>query len=85
MIFQTASFDPGTRTDVLIHDVIGVGDNDNDDYDLLVIVTVLDILCVRQRLLFQPQKLEAVQWPLEDILLLTSRDRVQSCCPPRAT
>jgi len=45
MIFQTASFDPGTRTDVLIHDIIGVGD-DNDDYDLLVVVTVLDILCV---------------------------------------
>jgi hypothetical protein len=46
MIFQTASFDPGTRTDVLIHDVIGVGDDDDDNYDLLVIVTVLDILCV---------------------------------------
>jgi len=46
MIFQTASFDPGTRTDVLIHDVIGGGGDDDDDYDLLVAVTVLDILCV---------------------------------------
>jgi len=44
MIFQTASFDPGTRTDVPIHDIIGGGDD--DDYDLLVAVTVLDILCV---------------------------------------
>jgi hypothetical protein len=36
MIFQTARFDPGTRTDVLIHDIIGGGDDD-DDYDLLVL------------------------------------------------
>jgi len=45
MIFQTANIDPGTRTDFLIHDVIGGGDND-DDYDLLIAVMVLDILCV---------------------------------------
>ena len=46
MIFQTASFDPGTRTDVLIHDIIGGGgDDSDDDYDLLI-TTVLDILCV---------------------------------------
>jgi len=46
MIFQTASFDPGTRTDDLIHDVIGGGDDDDNDYDLLVVVMVFDILCV---------------------------------------
>jgi len=47
MICQTASFDPGTRTDVLIHDVIGGGDDDDGDVcDLLVVVMVLDIPCV---------------------------------------
>jgi hypothetical protein len=48
MIIQTASFDPGTRTDVhIICDVIGGGDDDdNDDCDLLIVVTVLGILCV---------------------------------------
>jgi hypothetical protein len=47
MIVQTASFDPGTRTDVLIHYIIGGGDGDHDDvYDLFAVVTVLEILCV---------------------------------------
>jgi len=45
MKFQTACFDPGTRTDFLTHDVVGGGDVDND-YDLLIAVTVFDILCV---------------------------------------
>jgi len=45
MIFQTASFYTGTRTGVLIHYVIGGGDN-NDDCELLIAVMVLDILCV---------------------------------------
>jgi hypothetical protein len=47
MTFQTASFDHGTRTDVLMHEVIGGGDSDSDEDDLLiVVVTVLDTLCV---------------------------------------
>jgi hypothetical protein len=45
MIFQTASFNPGTRTDVLINDVIGGGDDIYDSYDLLIVVVmVLGIL-----------------------------------------